>query len=80
MDVRGEETSFAGQNGDVNVGSFGDLVHGARQLVIEASIEGVEFLGHVERDCGDFALIVDEDAGICHCVLFLGDEAGLAKL
>ena len=44
----------------------GDFVHGAGELVVQVAIEGIEFLGDVEGDDGDFAFVVDEDAWFGH--------------
>jgi hypothetical protein len=44
----------------------GDFLHGSRELVVQVAVESVELLGHVERDDGYFALVLDEDAWFSH--------------
>jgi hypothetical protein len=41
---------------------LGDLVHCARELVVQFSAERIELLGDIEGDDGDFAAVFDEDA------------------
>lgn len=64
--LRREESSLAGQDGDVDVVAGGDLVHGFCELVVLVAIERVEFLGRVEGDYGDFAFVFDLDAVVGH--------------
>jgi hypothetical protein len=60
-DVRGKESSRARQNGNENLIMLRDLEQCARKLVVVFSAQRIEFLGHVERDDGDAAAVVDED-------------------
>ena len=41
-------------------------MHRPRELVVQLAAQGIEFLGHVEGDYGDFAFVVDEDAWFGH--------------
>jgi hypothetical protein len=73
-DLRGEEPSVARQHSDKHLIVLGDLVHGARELVVQFSAERVELLGDVEGDDGDFTAVFDENA------IFLGHFGGLCEL
>ena len=65
-DVRGEESPFACEHGDEYFVVRSDFVHGPRELVVEVAIERIVLLGHVERDDGYLALVLDEDAWFRH--------------
>lgn len=65
MDVgglRGEESTFPGQNCDENVIASGDFLHCCSQAVIEVLIEGIELLGLVEGYDSDFAAVFERYA------------------
>lgn len=59
--ARAEVAAFARQNGNVDIIALGDLLHGEGKLVVGCSVEGVEFLGCIERDDGDFAAVLELD-------------------
>lgn len=62
--VRREITTSAREDGDVDVVARGDLTHQAAEAVVELLGEGIEFLGLIEGDDGDFALGRE-----CDCLL-----------
>jgi len=64
VDVRGEKSPSASQDGDVDSIVGRDFVHGARELVVEVCIESVELLGDVECYGGYFAGVGDYDGAV----------------
>jgi hypothetical protein len=59
--VRAEKSPLARQNCNENFIVLGDFVHGARKLVVCFAAQGVEFLGDIERDNGEFTAVFYED-------------------
>jgi hypothetical protein len=60
-DVRRKESPIASQDCDKHLIMFRNFDQRARKLVVVLSAQRIEFLGHVERDDGDAAAVVDED-------------------
>jgi hypothetical protein len=61
FDLRREKPSRACQYGNENLIMLRNLEQCARKLVVVFSAQRIELLGHVERDDGDAAAVVDED-------------------
>jgi hypothetical protein len=59
--LRRKEPPLAGQNRDEDFLVLSDFVHGSRKFVVRVSAHGIEFLGDIECDDGDFAAVLDED-------------------
>jgi hypothetical protein len=60
-DIRRKESPLARQNRDEHLIMFRNFKQRTRKLVVVLSAQRIEFLGHVERDDGDAAAVVDED-------------------
>ena len=62
---RREVSPFTSKEGDVDVVALGDVGEREGELEVAVLVEGVEFLGGVERDNGDaVGAVVDEDGGL----------------
>lgn len=62
--VRAEESSFAGDDGDDDVGHFGDFVEELGDAEVAGHAHRVELLLRIEGDDGDFAALFEEDCGL----------------
>jgi hypothetical protein len=60
-DLRGEISTLASDDSDVNVVHLGNLGHKAAELEVKVRIEGIELLFEVELDDGDAATLFEED-------------------
>jgi hypothetical protein len=68
--IRREIPPAASENCDDYIVARSNLVHGARELVVQVAGQCVELGGDIQCDCGDFAGVRDEDAWFRH------DEVG----
>lgn len=76
--LRREIAASARQDGDVDVVTGGDFAHQAAEAVVVVLGEGIELLGLIESDDGDFPLSGKGDC-ILECSHCSGVDPGLSR-
>lgn len=65
--LRREEPASARNHGDEDIIALLDLAETVTEQVVEVGVEGVEFVGAVEGDEGDTALVGEfDEVFVCH--------------
>jgi hypothetical protein len=61
LSLRGEESPFAGEDGDEDVVSFCNVVQERREMVVEILVERIEFALPVQSDESNSTLVFKSD-------------------